>query len=125
MNRVIIAVIILLTTIFMSITGSIFADKKADYFEEKIFLLKEKIAAYDTSCIENSYSLIDEWKKAHEALSFYMSHDRIGALDETLSQIPYYLKYENYADALSLCDKFERQVADLTKNEKLTLGNIL
>ena len=125
MSRVIIAVILLLITVFFSISGSVFADRKGEIFEKEISVLKEKIAAHDTSGIESSYVLIDKWKKTHEALSFYMSHDRIGDLDETLSQIPSYLEYGNYADAISLCDKFRRQLSDLIKNEKVTLGNIL
>lgn len=124
MNRIIIAFILLLITISFSILGSYFADSKAEFFAKEISLLKEKIAAHDASSIESSYILIDKWKNTHELLSFYMSHDRIGDLDETLVQIPSYLYYGNYADAVSLCDKFYRQILDLTKNEKVTLGNI-
>ena len=125
MSRVIIATLLLLITLFFSIFGSMFADSKGEIFENEINILKEKIAAHDTSCIESSYQIIKKWKKTHEALSLYMSHDRIGVLDETLSQIPSYLEFGNFADAISLCDKFSRQLSDLIKNEKVTLGNIL
>ena len=125
MKRVIIAVFLLLTSVALSIFGCCYASGKAQYFADEIISLKEKIAARDETSIESSYDLIKEWKKTHEALSFYMSHDRIGDLDEALCQIPAYIAYGSFADAVSICDKFHRQVLDITKNEKVTLGNIL
>lgn len=125
MRRVIVASVILFITVLLSFFGFFYTTSKTDLITKEISNLKEKIAVCDETSIVDSYNLIKNWKNTHEAFSFYMSHDRIGQIDETLSQIPAYLVYGNFADAASLCDKANRQISDLTENEKVSAGNIL
>lgn len=124
MKRFIIAIILICMSVMMCIWGTVEAGDASSSTISEINELKEKIAQEDASASSLSYLAIDNWQKHHDILCLYMSHDRLGQIDDTLALIPVLVHYNDVSQACSLCDKACEQISELVESQQVSLGNI-
>lgn len=70
-------------------------------------------------------SLLKGWEKSHRILCTYMSHNRLEAIDDTISTLPALLAGGEVTQFNAECDRAAAQLRQLTVTERFSLENLL
>ena len=125
MKRILFGAALFFCAVFLCIAANRFTAKKSGEMLRKIESLETKIAAGTGKASgSDGEALLLDWKEAHAVFCLYLSHDRLCALDVTLSALPVYLREGEKAEALALCREAKEAIRALKDAESLSFGNV-
>ncbi len=126
MKRLWVSAFLLVLLLFLCILGSYTASASSSSLNSQLNRLKSEIHQGNTAtALAISQNLQRQWETEHHRLCTFMSHDDLGPVGETLSQLPALIRNGEKGLVESNCDRVCAQLEQLAEGETLTLDNLL
>lgn len=126
MNRIWPALTILVLLIGMCVWGTGEAARTTTEVSETLTEMRDSMDKGDTAqARELAQSAVETWNGCHHTLSFFIPHERLENISQTLSTTKSYLESGTEDEARAECNRALNQLRTLQETEMPYLNNIL
>jgi hypothetical protein len=126
MKRVWVAMCMMAFVVALCLTELFVTEKLANEMDASILSARQAVQNQDYAQAEEySIRISEQWKRYHNMLSLYITHDRLEQIDQSFSILSTNLEQGMYDEFLVELRRAYGQLEHLRDTEMPTLGNIL
>lgn len=125
MKRIVIAIIFMLISITICITGYYFCVDRLEGLNDSLGQAVFVSANKDNKKLKkDTQNIIKKWNKDEKILKCFLSHDDFEDIDKNITSLNFYASTNNYYDYCETCDKIINYSKSVIESNKLNFENI-
>lgn len=126
MKRIFAAVILLAVAVSLAVWSGITFKKEMNSLCESLNSLIQISEENNVNKLKKETQLlVDEWNRSSELLHSLVVHEGMDELEESITALPLILEHSEIDEFKSKCIEAINIIGNLTKAEKVNIGNIL
>lgn len=126
MKRIIIAMILLVSAVFVSVWSNISFEKNMKSFSVALNNLISYSEKSDNEKLEEeTHKVVESWYASSAFLHSLVAHEGMDELEKSITSLPLLLEHSDREEFVNECIKAVNQIDNLIDSERLNIGNVL
>lgn len=124
-KEIIIIILVITLIISLDIITNRYTTYAADELSNKLYTLRENIISKDKENIDKQVKEIDAiWDEYNKKLSYYMEHDELEKVGNSLTALQAHIEVEEYNDAIENLDESIFILQHIQEKERFSIRSI-
>lgn len=127
-KEIIICIVIVIIIIIANVYTEKYTSESVEAISSGLMDLRENVVSLESvdkdRCLDNTRKIKESWNDVYNNLAYYIEHDELEKVENSLIAVKSYLDAEEYGECVSKIDEADFVLRHIQRKYQVTLKNI-